>query len=160
MEKVNLNDNIENIEAFAFNSCYNLNLTSLPKSLKNIGPSAFIACTNIKITSLPESLTGLGSSAFSGCPNVKISTFGGKLRVIGQQCFKEAGNGNEGAPVEEIIINYSVEKIEDDAFKGYATSTLQKVYFARSDENTLDAYGKTTSQMGFSSDLIFGQLQN
>ena len=165
LETINLNDEIISIQGSAFSFCSKLQLTSLPKKLKELGMSVFqSAGEGIKITELPSELEALNSWTFNGCPNVKISVFGGangesKLKLIGQSCFQNAGNGTEDISVTEIVINHSVEKIDADAFKDYAVNTLKDVYFARSDENTLEAYGQTTSGMGFKSDLNFAQLE-
>jgi hypothetical protein len=95
---------------------------------------------------LPSRLENLYFWTFGGCPSVKISTFGGangesRLISIGENCFNGAGNGSEGPKVTEVIINNSILKIEENAFVDYAKNTLKDVYFARSDENTLEIYG-------------------
>ena len=161
---VTLNDNITTIGNSAFSGCSNLVLTALPASLKTIGGSAFQSGgPGIQITSLPLGIEVIPAWTFNGCSNVKITEFGGdssKLKEIGTNSFNNAGNGNGKPNVEDINIYYSVEIIDVDAFKGYATNTLKNVYFARPWEDG-ESYGALVSEMGFdvtNPDLNFASL--
>ena len=167
LKTVTLNDNITTIGGNAFNGCTSLELSHLPMNLVELGGGAFqSAGPGIKITSIPHGIETLTSWTFNGCPNVKISIFGGnngesKLKVIESNCFNNAGNGVSEISVEDVIINYSVERIDALAFYGYAINTLKNVYFARPYEGSPAPYGATPYDMGFTNpDLNIGQLQN
>jgi hypothetical protein len=152
---VTLNDNITTIGGNAFSGCSALQLNALPANLTELGGGAFQSGgEGIRITSIPNGIEILSSWTFNGCPNVKISTFGGKngessLRTIENNCFNNAGNGTFGAAIEDIVINYSVEKIGVNAFYNYAYNTIKNVYFARPYEGSPAPYGVTPHDMGF-----------
>lgn len=167
LKTVTLNDDIATIDSNAFSSCSSLELTALPKNLIELGSGAFqTGGAGIKLTSLPMGLELLAAWTFNGCPNVKITTFGGvngesRLKTIENNCFNSAGNGTSEASVDEIIINYSVEKIDSNAFSGYGRNTLKSVYFARPYEGTPAPYGVSPYDMGFTNpDIHIGQLEN
>ena len=163
---VTLNNNITMIGNNAFNACKSLQINALPEKLSELGSAAFQGCENIKITTIPPKIKTLSSWTFQGCPNVKISNFGGangesKLKVIESNCFHSAGNGSSDLNLEEIIFNYSIERIGVNAFYNYGTNTLKAVYFARPYEGSPAPYGTTPYNMGFTNpDLHIGQLEN
>jgi hypothetical protein len=142
-------------------------LNHLPNNLIYLGASAFQGCgTGIELTSLPNGIEILYAYTFVNCQNVKISNFGSssssgsQLKSIGKGCFSNAGTGTIGPDVKEILINKSIEFIDNEAFLGYANNTLEAVYFAKPWEDG-SSYGNTTYDMGFTNPNIhIGQLEN
>lgn len=137
LKTINLNNDIITIGGNAFSGCKSLELTSLPSNLTTLGQGAFMSCGNgLQLTFIPAGIEILESWTFSSCPNVKISIFGSnngenRLTTIGNNCFYNAGNGTSGPNVIDITFNSSVNSIGVQAFAGYATNTLQSVYFAK-----------------------------
>ena len=62
------------IRPYAFYSCTNLALTSLPSSITSIGTYAFSNCTSLALTSLPSSITSIGTYAFSNCTSLALTS--------------------------------------------------------------------------------------
>lgn len=59
---------VEKISTYAFESCRDLCVMSIPEGTKSIGPHAFEGCYNLRYVSLPASLECIYDYAFRGCP--------------------------------------------------------------------------------------------
>ncbi len=103
-------NNLLNIGANTFNSCYSLSsfripesvtqignrcfyncsgLTSIsiPNSVTSIGEYSFYSCSSLTTLSIPDSVTGIGSYAFSFNTSLASITFGTGLTSIGSSAF-------------------------------------------------------------------------
>ena len=76
IKTVIINDGINNIGAFAFSSCENLESITIPNSVINIGYDAFNECKSLTSLYLPDSVISIETSCFSGCyklTNISVS---------------------------------------------------------------------------------------
>lgn len=109
---INLPNNIQTIERYAFEECCNLSDIILPKELCSMEGGAFSSCSSltsvilpekistiedyvfkncIELTSisLPEKLSLIGNYAFMGCSNLSSITMPNDLKDIGEGAFYE-----------------------------------------------------------------------
>ena len=75
------------IRPYAFYTCSNLALTSLPSGLTSIGNSAFQNCKDLALTSLPDSITSIGNNAFTNCTNLALTSLPSGLTKIDNYAF-------------------------------------------------------------------------
>ena len=149
---VNMNEGITEIGQHAFDGCKKVEIEELPAALTVLGSNAFQnAGDGVKISKLPAGITALDSFTFSRCKNVKISELGSStsdvgLKRIGVQCFVDAGTGDWGPILTTLVINKSIDTIENQAFTGYGGSALAEVLFQRMESG----YNTTFASMGFS----------
>lgn len=59
-----ISDDVTELGAYAFNSCYELETVVIPDSVTNIGDFAFTGCTNLASISIPNNVTNIGTAAF------------------------------------------------------------------------------------------------
>lgn len=59
-----ISDDVTELGAYAFSSCYELETVVISDSVTNIGDFAFIYCTNLTSISIPNSVTNIGKVAF------------------------------------------------------------------------------------------------
>ena len=82
--------NVTNIGYYAFASCKNLSLTSLPSKIRSIGDYTFDNCIRLSITSLPNGVDTIRGYAFRGCkgiPYLDFSNFDHVITLIGTTAF-------------------------------------------------------------------------
>ena len=130
---VELSNNVQNIGASVFASCYSLESIKLPENLTvisetlfsgcsalkeivipetviSIGEYAFEYCDSLEEVIVPESVTELGAGAFYGCSNLKKVVLPENVKSIGSYAFYRCGG------LTEIIIPEKVEEIGGYAF--------------------------------------------
>ena len=82
--------NVEKIGYYAFASCINLSLTSLPSGIDSIGDFTFSNCEKLSITSLPNGVNTIRGYAFRGCkgiPFLDFSNFDHVITLMGITAF-------------------------------------------------------------------------
>ncbi|EMB44272.1 leucine-rich repeat domain-containing protein, partial [Treponema denticola] len=80
-------EEIKEIDRFAFSDCTGLTSISLPANLTKIGHRAFWHCTGLTSISLPANLTKIDDSAFEGCTSLTSITLPANLTEIGYGAF-------------------------------------------------------------------------
>ncbi len=133
IERVVIEDGIENINNYAFYNFKKLSEVSLPDSVEDIGYGAFEKCVSLKeieipeevkiikdhtfsfckcLTSvkLPEHLEMIGMKSFYDCNSLNSIKLPDKIRIIGSQAFYFSEN------LENIDLPDSIENIGKDAF--------------------------------------------
>lgn len=66
INKVVVNEGIENIGNQLFRNCTKLEEISLPESIKSIGACSFISCNSLREITIPQRVTSIGKFAFTG----------------------------------------------------------------------------------------------
>lgn len=129
---IDLRDQINAIQGYAFRDCIKLNLSKLPNNLLTLGPHAFnMSSVNstIIINELPPTLELLGSFAFNNCTKINIISIhdniilqGYALNHCGQQADRASAN-------QTITVNISMssetdakDKIGQEAFGSYMSN--------------------------------------
>ena len=121
LEKVTFSDNtqLEEIPAYAFESCKKLNDVVLPASVKTIGDYAFIYCQSLESIVLPQNLISIGNKTFQGCKGLKTITMPDAVQSIGTMAFIECDS------LKEVNLNEGLKSIGDQAF--YYCSDLNTI---------------------------------
>ena len=68
LERIDLPDGLQKIEAEAFSGCFALTELKLPASVNSISTGAFSGCASLARVWLPEGLGAYGEHIFSACP--------------------------------------------------------------------------------------------
>lgn len=118
MVTINLPDNLESIEHYAFSGC-GLQTIDLPNNLKSIGGDAFLNC-DLESVNLPDSLISIGGGAFKNCHLLRFIELPRTLNYIGEEAFMKC-------PLESIEIPSEVNFIGKGAFS--YCNRLQTIYF-------------------------------
>ncbi len=126
---------INNIEAYAFEGCVNLQHIELPENIQSIGRNAFKGCrglfefkippkvknleyylfdncTNLKKVILPEGLKEIKAAAFSGCSRLDSIILPKSLTSIEYLAFEAC------LSLHSITLPSNCSNISDKAFKG------------------------------------------
>ena len=127
LTKVNLSNNIANIEEKAFYACKGLQSIDF-KNVTTIGQSAFQGCTGLKSIDF-KNVTTIGQSAFYGCTGLQSIDFK-NVTTIGQSAFKECKG------LTKVIIPSRVKEIPEEAF--YDCEKIEKVIIPASVEKIGD----------------------
>lgn len=111
IEKVIINNGIEEIGYNAFKECINLKNVEISESVKNINNGAFWGCINLENIELPESIENIGLGAFYGCNNLKNVIMSDSVEQIEYHAFKDCSN------LTNIKISNNLKDIKVGAFK-------------------------------------------
>lgn len=106
IRKITLNEGLEKIGQFAFQSTNYLESIVIPSTVKSIGDSAFKK-SGISFIKLNEGLEEIGAKAFADTPNLKTVTIPSTVREIGGSVFKYSAIGTNVKIAEgnEHVIN-------------------------------------------------------
>lgn len=138
IEKLELPESIEVIEAETFRNCTNLKKVVLPKKLKKIAESTFFYCQSLEEITIPEGVERIGARAFYNCINLKKVSLPRTLEEIGAGAFQGCHS------LEEITIPEGVEEISAEAF--VCCYKLRKIVLS----NTLKEIESSTFRSCFS----------
>lgn len=116
LSKVNLSNNIANIEEKAFYACTGLKSIDF-KNVTTIGQSAFYGCTGLQSIDF-RNVTTIGQSAFQGCTALQSIDFKNVI-TIGQSAFEECKG------LTKVIIPSGVKEIPKKSF--YSCDKIEKV---------------------------------
>ena len=94
LQNVSFDGELKTIGRYAFASCTNLALTSLPESLVSIQERAFYA-TEIAITEIPASVVSIATYAFLSCGRIERLLFLGTPNSISSAAFDSCTNLKE-----------------------------------------------------------------
>ena len=119
---VTLNNEVKDIENYAFSDCSALSSINFPQGLESIGTNAFLRCYALKTAVLPASLTSF-DSAFVDC-GLESVTFESGLKTISPNAFKDCKS------LKSVSIPGTVTEIKYGAF--YGCTALEKVYIPAS----------------------------
>ena len=103
---------LTSIGVSAFQNCKYLALTSLPDSITSIGVSAFQNCSNLALTSLPSGVTSIGNAAFSYCVNLSLTSLPSSVTNIGNSAFRDCTG------LTSITFKGKPNSIDSNAFNG------------------------------------------
>ncbi|SFA89597.1 Leucine rich repeat-containing protein [Acetitomaculum ruminis DSM 5522] len=65
-----VNEDVKNVEPYAFYGCTKLTNIILTPKIENIGLSAFYGCASLDTVSIPSSVKSIGENAFFNCSNL------------------------------------------------------------------------------------------
>ena len=106
VNKIIVEEGIEELGFAAFANCYSLTNISLPKSLKHIGESAFCDCRSLSYINIPNEVEKIDYYAFGGCKALKEVVIPKNVRFIGRSIFDNcSGLQNVKIEASNIILD-------------------------------------------------------
>lgn len=78
---------VDSIGAYAFNSCYSLEVITIPHGITSIGNYALQSCSNLKSITIPATVSTIGDSALYICYAIKSISLPKGTTDIGQRAF-------------------------------------------------------------------------
>lgn len=118
LASVNIPDNVETIEGYAFSNARQLQEVHLPDSLTSLGRYAFSACRSLRTVKIPTKLKEIPWYAFDGCKSLQSVELHDSITGIGDYSFKNCN-------LREITLPKSTTWVGGYAFNG--NSNLSKV---------------------------------
>lgn len=118
LTSVNIPDNVETIEGYAFSNARQLQEVHLPDSLTSLGRYAFSACRSLRTVKIPTKLKEIPWYAFDGCKSLQSVELHDSITGIGDYSFRNCN-------LREITLPKSTTWVGGYAFNG--NSNLSKV---------------------------------
>lgn len=140
LTSVNIPDNVETIEQYAFNGARQLQEVHLPDSLTSLGRYAFASCRSLRTVKIPTKLKEIPWYAFDGCNSLQSVELHDSITSFGDYSFRNCdlreitlpksttwvggyafyGNGN----LSKVTLNEGLIDIWTYAFQNTAIDTL------------------------------------
>lgn len=118
LTSVNIPDNVETIEGYAFSNARQLQEVHLPDSLTSLGRYAFEKCRSLRTVKIPTKLKEIPWYAFDGCKSLQSVELHDSITGIGDYSFRNCN-------LREITLPKSTTWVGGYAFNG--NSNLSKV---------------------------------
>ena len=117
MQEVHLPDSLTSLGRYAFEYCRSLRTVKIPAKLKVIRPETFDGCNSLQSVELHDSITTFADYSFRNC-DLREITLPKSTRWVGQSAF--AGNTN----LSKVTFNEGLIYIGESAFQNTAIDTL------------------------------------
>lgn len=111
LKTIQLPDNLEVIETYAFNGCSALETISIPDSVTEIKDDAFLQCTALKSVSFGKNLQIIGRKAFYECTDLESVKVSDSVTTIEKSAFEKC------AGLKEVVFGTALQSIGASAFK-------------------------------------------
>ncbi len=144
---VDMADNVEHINDYAFINCKKLETVNLSENLKVLGKGAFHSCAKLKKIEIPESLTALSPFAFYGAEALEEVIMADGLVSIGEKTFHNTGS------LKSLDIPVTVKQIDATAFE---KSGITDIYY----NNTKAEWKRATEGESFAGITVHYTLRN
>lgn len=118
LTSVNIPDNVETIEEYAFSNARQLQEVHLPDSLTSLGRYAFVSCRSLRTVKIPTKLKEIPWYTFDGCNSLQSVELHDSITGIGDYAFRNCD-------LREITLPKSTTWVGGYAFNG--NSNLSKV---------------------------------
>lgn len=118
LTSVNIPDNVEAIEQYAFSQVKQLQKVHLPDSLTSLGRYAFEKCRSLRTVKIPTKLKEIPWYAFDGCKSLQSVELHDSITSFGDYSFRSCD-------LREITLPKSTTWVGGSAFNGNAN--LSKV---------------------------------
>lgn len=118
LTSVNIPDNVEAIEQYAFSQVKQLQEVHLPDSLTSLGRYAFEKCRSLRTVKIPTKLKEIPRYAFDGCKSLQSVELHDSITSFGDYSFRNCN-------LREITLPKSTTWVGGSAFNGNAN--LSKV---------------------------------
>ena len=114
LESITLPKGVRFIETYGFYFCYSLKSASLPKGMSSISKGSFYGCCTLDAVMLPDGLA-VGESAFRSCSSLRTITLPKSMLQIVAYTFDSCSS------LKSIVIPKEVTVINGDAFASCIT---------------------------------------
>lgn len=118
LTSVNIPDNVETIEEYAFSNARQLQEVHLPDSLTSLGRYAFVSCRSLRTVKIPTKLKEIPWYTFDGCNSLQSVELHDSITGFGDYSFRNCN-------LREITLPKSTTWVGGYAFNG--NSNLSKV---------------------------------
>ena len=112
MKEIDIPENVEKIEDYAFAGCTGLTTVKIPNSISGLGISVFQDCTGLTGVEFSEGLSYISGSAFEGCSSLANVEFPKSLTNIGINAFAGCSS------LTKVFIPAQVYNVDYGAFEG------------------------------------------
>lgn len=92
IRKIVIEEGIESVGNYVFESAYAVEEVVLPQSLKEIGKYAFLHCSALKKINFPTELEKIGQSAFEKCTALEVAVLPDSLKQLERSVFYECSS--------------------------------------------------------------------
>lgn len=144
---VDMADNVEYINDYAFIKCSELETVNLSNNLKILGKSAFHSCSKLKKIEIPKSLTTLPATVFYGAEALDEVVMADGLESIGERAFYNTRS------LKSVDIPTTVKQIDASAFE---KSGITDIYY----NNTKAEWKRATAGESFAGIIVHYTLRN
>ena len=117
LQEVHLPDSLTSLGSYAFEYCRSLRTVKIPTKLKEIPSNTFNGCKSLQSVELHDSITGFGSYSFNNC-DLREITLPKSTTWVGQRAFAENTN------LSKVTFNEGLIDIGVYAFQNTAIDTL------------------------------------
>ena len=117
LQEVHLPDSLTSLGSYAFEYCRSLRTIKIPTKLKEIPSNTFNGCKSLQSVELHDSITGFGSYSFNNC-DLREITLPKSTTWVGQRAFAENTN------LSKVTFNEGLIDIGVYAFQNTAIDTL------------------------------------
>ena len=117
LQEVHLPDSLTSLGEYAFEECRSLRAVKIPTKLKMIPPYTFRGCKSLQSVELHDSITGFGNYAFESC-GLREITLPKSTSWVGSYAFYKNTN------LSKVTLNEGLISISDRAFSQAAIDTL------------------------------------
>lgn len=132
LERIVLQDGIEEIGIQAFRYCTSLKEIEIPASVKTLGSGVFLYCESLSSISLPDTVTEIPEKGFMGCISLEEFSFE-NITKIGRDAFRQSG-------LREVKLLDSLSYLGDNAFSDCNLLTSVVVPYLNLENRPLDGY--------------------
>lgn len=112
LKYVTISANIQTIEQGTFRGCSSLKEIIIPEGVKSIGEEAFKDCIGLETIRLPYSIEEIGDAVFEGCTNLKRIELPHSIKGLSRKLFAKC------KALREVIMPSTIEFIGSKAFEG------------------------------------------
>lgn len=117
LQEVHLPDSLTSLGRYAFEKCRSLRTVKIPTKLKEIPWYTFDGCNSLQSVELHDSITGIGDYSFRNC-NLREITLPKSTTWVGGSAFEENAN------LSKVTLNEGLIDIWASAFQDTAIDTL------------------------------------
>ena len=121
LKNVTINANIQAIEQGTFRGCSSLKEIIIPEGVKSIGTEAFKDCTSLETIRLPYSIEKLEDAVFDGCTNLKRIELPRGIKKLSRKLFRRCKT------LKEVVMPSTIEFIGSEVFEGCESKEMDKV---------------------------------
>ena len=135
IEYLEIGENVEDIDGYAFYSCSNLkkvDSNSYEKNLKKVNGYAFAWCDSLEYVRLPSSW--FGGPVFQGCVNLEEVSLG--LGNIVQETYVTWDMFSGCSSLKKVLLGTNLQKIDSSMFDG--CSSLKELWLLNKDAPVID----------------------
>ena len=129
IQKVTIEEGVENIGEYAFHGCNNLVEAVFGDNIKSIGENAFTNCATLKQITIGNSITSFSENAFDGCAlewviytkTVEDWCNLDFVALTANPMYYAENIEIDGETVVDLVIPETVTEIKDNAFYNFRT---------------------------------------